>query len=91
MKSLILISGLIFGAACFTLCQPKNAFGQDDKTSAKTKPPVLIRYVKPARAKTKINRRNSAIGAKNKRKKPVPARKVDLSKVPRVIRVTKQP
>lgn len=84
MKSIILITGLIFGSAYFMFCQPTTAFGQDDKTSAKTKPPVLVRYVKPTRAKNKINRRNSA--AKNKRKKTVLRRKVDSSKVPQLIR-----
>lgn len=87
MKSLILIFGLILVSAGLVLCQPKTAFGQNDKTSAKTKPPVVVRIIKQTRTKAKINRRNSVnTGAKGKRKRPTLRRRVDLSKVPRLIR-----
>ena len=90
MKSLILIFGLLLIATGLTLCQPETAFGQD-KTSVKSKPPMLIRNTKQTRAKTKNKRRNSVNFYNNagKKSKKTPTRgKVDLSKVPRVIRVT---
>jgi hypothetical protein len=70
MKNLIF--GLILLLAGGTFCRPENAFGQHDKSSAQIKPPKVVRYSKPTRTK-------------NKRKKTM-HRKVDLSKVPRVVR-----
>lgn len=92
MKRLILIFGLILGSAGFMVCQPETAFGQDDKTSVKSKPPTIIKYTKQAKTKRTANRWNSANpnnNANGKRKRPRLRRKVDLSKVPYLIRPPK--
>jgi hypothetical protein len=86
---LILILGLISVSAGLVLCQPETAFGQDDKRSVKTKPPVVVRIIKQTRTKAKIHRRSSVnlyTGVKGKRKRPTLRRRVDLPKVPRLIR-----
>ena len=88
MKSLILIFGFLLIVTGLTVCQPETAFGQD-KTTVKSKPPMLIRNTKQTRSKTKNKRRNSVNfynKAGKKSKKTKLRRKVDLSKVPRLIR-----
>jgi hypothetical protein len=89
MKSLILIFGFLLIGTGLMLCQPETAFGQD-KTSAKTEPPVIIGVIKQPRTKRKNKSRkfvNSYNKAGKKSKKATSRRKVDMSKVPRVIRV----
>lgn len=80
-----LIYGLILVLAGATLCQPEIAFGQNQKTSAQTNPPKLIKYTKPKQRKI-LNSANAYTGAKGKRKKPKLRRKIDSSKVPQLIR-----
>lgn len=70
-----LVFGLIFTLLGLLLYQPNNAFAQDNKTSVKKQPPTIIRVYKPA---------------KYNRKKKKTKRKVDMSKVPRVIKVVKK-
>jgi hypothetical protein len=67
-----LIFGFMLISAGLIFSQPETACGQNAQTSRQTNPPKLIRNTKPA---------------KNKRKKTKLRRKVDLSKVPRVISV----
>jgi hypothetical protein len=58
MKSLILIFSFLLIGTSLMLCQPETAFGQD-KTTVKSKPPVIIRITKQPPAKTKNKSRNS--------------------------------
>lgn len=60
------------------LCQPETTYGQNNQKSVKSNPPKLVKFVKPTKT-----------GAKNKRKKTKLRRKVDMSKVPRVIKLVK--
>lgn len=79
-----LIYGLILVLVGATLCQPAIAYGQNEKTSAQTKAPKLIKYTKPAQKKSQ----NSAnlYKVNGKRKRPKLRRKIDSSKVPQLIR-----
>lgn len=71
MRNFIFVLVLILAGSI--IFQPEIAFGQE-KTSAKSNPPRLIRYSKPTKKKAK----------KRKMK-----RKIDLSKVPQLIRPTR--
>lgn len=82
---IILTYGLILVLTGATLSQPETAFGQNEKTAAQTNPPKFIKYTKPARKRIS-NFANASRGAKNKRKKIKPRRKIDSSEIPRLIR-----
>ena len=83
-----LIYGLILVLAGAMLCLPGIAYGQNKKTIVRIDPPKLIKYTKPVRKKSS-NSANADSRVKSKRKKPRLRRKADLSKIRRVISVTK--
>lgn len=74
MKNLIF--GLILVLAGSIVCQPETAFGQDNLKLVKSNPPKLVRHIKLKKNDTK-----------NERKKMKLRRKIDMSKVPRVISI----